>query len=905
MFMKRIVWLFVLAGWAALWAAPLQLRAQEGWVIAPKPADEKMNHWVDSVMDGLSLQEQMGQLLMVTFPTRADKAARKHLRTLVKKYKIGGLVFAEGSAEEQTMLTNLAQKDARVPLLMAVDGGSALDTGRKGQPRFPDCNALECITDDRLLEEYGTEIGRELRLLGVHAQLASVPASLEAYVRGLAGEGVLSVPSDLRLLADSLVPSAVLHSGAADYLEAGSDMVCLELDAQEAIASLHAALKSGRLTKEGIGERCRKVLACKYRAGLYQRPAKLQVSGMSFRIGTDEARRLAALLREKAVTVLNNYFGVLPLSPAPDGRGIALLSLGAQGSDSVFVEAMQEHAGGIRCFRLPWGADESEKEAIRRQLQEFGRVVVSVAGVNYVGEADVDFLRELNLPAPLVYVCFTSGRLLPLLLPALSHANAVVLAHSAEPDLQQRVAKVLFAQAEACGRLSVAVGRKFPKGTGCDITVGMEPVAVLPDDYGMKSYVLQGIDDIARKGLEAGAYPGCRILVLKDGHPVYDRGFGCHSYTDTTAVRPTDLFDLASLTKVTATLLAVMKLYDEGRLKLEDRVSNYVPLLRGTDKRRITIRDLLLHESGLPPYIRFYLSAIDPRSVHGPYAQSWSDEWHQTRVSEHSYYSSDFKFRKGLMANKPSGRHTLHVAEGMWLDKNFKQTMLREIARCKLGERHYVYSDLGFILLQQVVEGITQLPLDLYVAKEFYAPMGLQRTLFCPLEKFPKTDIMPTAFNDFLRRQDLCGYVHDEAAALLGGVAGHAGLFSTAGEVAALCQMLLDGGVWKGKRFLSEETCRLFTTEKSLLSRRGLGFDKPDVSIVKRSPCAPSAPEAVYGHTGFTGTCAWVDPGSRTVYVFLSNRVCPDVWNTKLSDMDIRTDIQELIFKSLVKEEDL
>lgn len=183
--------------------------------------------------------------------------------------------------------------------------------------------------------------------------------------------------------------------------------------------------------------------------------------------------------------------------------------------------------------------------------------------------------------------------------------------------------------------------------------------------------------------------------------------------------------------------------------------------------------------------------------------------------------------------------------------------------------------------------------------------MGLQRTLFCPLEKFPKADIMPTVFNDFLRRQDLCGYVHDEAAALLGGVAGHAGLFSTAAEVAALCQMLLDGGVWKGKRFLSEETCRLFTTEKSLLSRRGLGFDKPDVAIVKRSPCAPSAPEAVYGHTGFTGTCAWVDPGSRTVYVFLSNRVCPDVWNTKLSDMDIRTDIQELIFKSLVKEENL
>ena len=243
--------------------------------------------------------------------------------------------------------------------------------------------------------------------------------------------------------------------------------------------------------------------------------------------------------------------------------------------------------------------------------------------------------------------------------------------------------------------------------------------------------------------------------------------------------------------------------------------------------------------------------------------------------------------------------HTLHVAEGMWLNNSFKNTILRTIARSSLETNRSVDSDLDFILLQQIVEHITQLPLDLYVAKEFYAPMGLQRTLFRPLEKFQKSEIMPTASNDFLRRQDLCGYVHDEAAAFLGGVAGHAGLFSTASEIAAVYQMLLDGGTWNGKRFLSEETCRLFTTEKSLVSRRGLGFDKPDVSIVKRSPCAPSAPEAVYGHSSFTGCCVWTDPGSRTVYVFLSNRLCPDVWNTKLGDMDIMTDIQELIFQSL------
>lgn len=905
MFTKRTIGWLVLGALVALWGMPLHSLAQKGWVIAPQGVDGQAAQWVDSVMDGLSLQEQAGQLLMASFPARADKAARKQLRTLVKKNRIGGLAFAGGSAEEQAMLANLAQKEARVPLLVAVDGGRSLGTGRTDQPQFPDSSALTCIADSRLVEAYGEDIGRGLRTLGAHVQLAPVPGALEAYARGLAQQGILSVPSDIRLLPDSLLPPAALRPGVVEYLEAGCDLVCLEQDAREAVAALLAAVKSGRLSREDIEGRCRKVLACKYRAGLHRRPDKLQVSGMSFRIATDGSRRLATELRDAAVTVLNNYFQVLPLASAPGGRGIAVLSMGGQEADSAFVRAMQEQDGSIRCFRLPWGADAEEKEAVRRQLKDYGRVVVSLAGVNYVGEGETDFLEGLDLPAPLVYACFTPGRLLPLLLPALSRANAVVLAHSAEPGLQRRVAQVLFAQAGASGRLPLAVGRRFPKGSGCDIVPGMKPAAVLPDDYGMKSYILQGIDGIARRGLEAGAYPGCRILVLKDGHPVYDKGFGTHSPADTAAVRPTDLFDLASLTKTTATLLAVMKLYDEGRLKLDDRASNYLPFLRGTDKRRITLRELLLHESGLPPYIRFYLSAIDPRSVHGPYAQSWEDEWHRTRVSEHSYYSSDFKFRRGLMSDRPTARHTLHVADSMWLDKDFKQTILREIARSKLGEKRYVYSDLGFILLQQVVEEITQLPLDLYVAKEFYAPMGLQRTLFCPLEKFPKSDIMPTAFNDFLRRQDLCGYVHDEAAALLGGVAGHAGLFSTAGEVAAVYQMLLDGGVWRGRRFLSEETCRLFTTEKSQLSRRGLGFDRPDVSIVKRSPCAPSAPEEVYGHTGFTGTCAWVDPGSRTVYVFLSNRVCPDVWNTKLTDMDIRTDIQELIFESLRKEEDL
>ena len=596
--------------------------------------------------------------------------------------------------------------------------------------------------------------------------------------------------------------------------------------------------------------------------------------------------------------MLGNHFGVLPLTPVGD-TPIALLSV-VEGKDSIFIAEMKKLSPvPVECFHLAKEMSGDEHRELARKLANYRRVVISISGKDTDALAYADFLAGLNLPAPVVYAFFTSYRAMQPLVPALNQASAVVLGHSSEADIQQYVAGVLFAKVPAQGKLSMSIGNLYQAGEGSVITPGMKPGRIIPEDLGMKSNELHRIDAIVKGGLAAGSYPGCQVLVLKDGQTVYDKCFGTHSDKDTTAVRPTDMFDLASLTKTTATLLAVMKLYDTGKLKLTDKASQYLPILRNTNKKNITIKDLLLHESGLPPYIRFYLEAIDPNSVHGPYAQSWVDEWHRTQVSEHSYYCSNFKFKKGLVAEKESSTYNLHVADKMWLNKNFKNTILQKIARCDMDSKRYVYSDLGFILLQQVVEAIVKLPMDLYLAKEFYAPMGLQRTMYLPLLRYSKQEIMPTAANDFLRRQDLCGYVHDETAACMGGISGNAGLFSTATEVAKIYQMMLNGGEWNGKRYLSEATCRLFTTEASAISRRGLGFDKPNLKDLKNSPCAPSAIGAVYGHTGFTGTCAWVDPEHGTVYVFLSNRLCPNVWNTKLTEMNIRTNIQEAIYKSL------
>ena len=681
-------------------------------------------------------------------------------------------------------------------------------------------------------------------------------------------------------------------------LLAGNDMALVQYNTENAVQEVLNAVKDGVLSEKVVEEKCRKILTYKYLLGLRQPRPQLQVSGMSYRIHTDEAKALVTRLRQAAVTVLGNHFGVLPLTPVGD-TPIALLSV-VEGKDSIFIAEMKKLSPvPVECFHLTGEMGEDELHELARKLANYRRVVISISGKDTDALAYADFLAGLNLPAPVVYAFFTSYRAMQPLVPALNQASAVVLGHSSEADIQQYVAGVLFAKVPAQGKLSMSIGNLYQAGEGSVITPGMKPGRIIPEDLGMKSNELHRIDAIVKGGLAAGAYPGCQVLVLKDGQTVYDKCFGTHSYKDTTAVRPTDMFDLASLTKTTATLLAVMKLYDTGQLKLTDKASQYLPILRNTNKKNITIKDLLLHESGLPPYIRFYLEAIDPNSVHGPYAQSWVDEWHRTQVSEHSYYCSNFKFKKGLVAEKESSTYNLHVADKMWLNKNFKNTILQKIARCDMDSKRYVYSDLGFVLLQQVVEAIVKLPMDLYLAKEFYAPMGLQRTMYLPLLRYSKQEIMPTAANDFLRRQDLCGYVHDETAACMGGISGNAGLFSTATEVAKIYQMMLNGGEWNGKRYLSEATCRLLTTEASAISRRGLGFDKPNLKDLKNSPCAPSATNTVYGHTGFTGTCAWVDPEHGTVYVFLSNRLCPNVWNTKLTEMNIRTNIQEAIYKSL------
>lgn len=422
----------------------------------------------------------------------------------------------------------------------------------------------------------------------------------------------------------------------------------------------------------------------------------------------------------------------------------------------------------------------------------------------------------------------------------------------------------------------------------------------------MSTRLLARIDAIVEEGIREGAYPGCQVVILKGGKEIYNKAFGTHTWAtaknkNAVPVKPTDAYDIASLTKTTATLLAVMKLYDVGRLSLAYRLSYYLPFLLTTDKRDITVREVLFHQSSLPSTLFFYQDAIDKESYTGTLFKGRLDKEHSVRLGLQTWANPNFRFRQGLTSKVRTGEYTLQVSDSLWLNRSFKKEYLQKIADAPLRDKRYRYSCVGFIPLQQLVEARTGMSLDEFLAKEFYTPMGLKRTGYLPLRFLPKDEVVPSSVDAFLRKTTLQGFVHDESAAFHGGVSGNAGLFSTAEEVVRIYQMLLNGGELDGKRYLSKETCRLFTTTVSKISRRGLGFDRPDVQNSQKSPCASSAPASVYGHTGFTGTCTWVDPENDLVYVFLSNRIYPDVWNTKLQKLSIRERIQDAMYQALLK----
>jgi CubicO group peptidase (beta-lactamase class C family) len=367
------------------------------------------------------------------------------------------------------------------------------------------------------------------------------------------------------------------------------------------------------------------------------------------------------------------------------------------------------------------------------------------------------------------------------------------------------------------------------------------------------------------------------VLALHKGQLMYYKAFGHFQYDP--ASHPMELesiFDLASVTKVSATTISIMKLYEEGKLDLDKTLGDYLPWVVGTNKSKLVLRDVLLHQAGLVADIPFYREIANVNTG---------------------------ELKPGIFSDSAQPGFTIPVADKLFLRDDWEDTIRKRIITSAVGPRNkYVYSDNDFIFLGKIIEQLTGMPLNEYVQQEFYSKMGLATTGFLPLRRFPVDRIVPTELDKYFRHQLLQGYVHDEGSALFGGVAGHAGLFSDAYDLGMLYQMLLNGGELNGQRYLKESTIKYFTAYHSDISRRGLGFDKPEKDNKIRKDPYPSllASPETFGHTGFTGTCVWVDPKYKLVYIFLSNRVNPNV-GSKLGSLNIRPRIQDVVYEAIGK----
>lgn len=659
---------------------------------------------------------------------------------------------------------------------------------------------------------------------------------------------------------------------SVEALIAGNDMLCLPASVSESIDMIKKAIADGRLDQEDINGRVKKVLAAKYQLGL-NKVHLIDTANLvnDLNAKTDAIRKEAA---EKTIVVLsqasskasrNDYAEI----PVKAGKKIAYIGIGLTEMNGFARRMQQDLQADVFMFSYKDG--KGKADSILAQVPKDGKYDAIILGVhgyalkptdNFgLSKAALDLFRELNF---IKTITISFGNVLAN--KNFCEAYTLMACHQDDSITQQVAADILEGKLNASGKLPVSV---------CNYLYGTGIVRNEKDPTWHKLSKLDAVDSIAKEAISQKVFPGCVVMAVHEGEIVYHKAFGSYKYEPSPPTTVESIFDLASVTKVSATTVSVMKLYEEGKLDLKKELGDYLPVVRGTNKADLKIEDVLLHQAGLVPFIAFYKETID--SISG--------------APKQEFYSE-----------KPKPGFSVRVAENLYLKNDYQEVIMNRILKSPLGPKNkYVYSDNDFIFLGKIVEQITGKTLDQYVADNFYKPMGMVSTGFKPRDRFSPDRMVPTETEKWFRRQTMQGDVHDEGASLFGGVAGHAGLFSDAYDLAMLYQMLLNGGEFNGKRYLSEETVKLFTAYHSPVSRRGYGFDKPEKDNKIRKDPYPASKVSLetFGHTGFTGTCVWVDPKSNLVYIFLSNRVYPTRDNNKISQLLIRAKIQDAIYTAL------
>lgn len=647
-------------------------------------------------------------------------------------------------------------------------------------------------------------------------------------------------------------------------IQVGNDVLIDPQNLSAAIKNFKRALRKNDALQQRLDESVRKILATKYDAGLAHVQA-LSTDNLVAKLNGTTAHLLNRELARQSITLVNNEMSVLPITHLANKK-FAFVSVGSE-AENPMARILSKYAP----FDLIPVRSPADTTGLKARLANYDLAVVAIFPLAssflssvlphlYPHRSEKIVLVHLGDPRQLV---------------VFQDYHTVLETFSDEPLYQQLAAQAIFGGQSVNGELPVSVSAAWGEGTGVPSRPYDRFSYGLPEEAGMDSKTLQQIERIAREAIDSAATPGCQVVVARKGKIVYERSFGWLTYENQEPVTDQTLYDLASLTKVSATLQTIMFLFEKGMIDLDKKISVYLPELRNSNKRDFTLRDILTHQAGLWPFLPFWADTMKD-SIHQP-----------------EYYSYG-----------ESESYPFPVSENLFASAAMKDSLWQWIVRAKVREKiprtphDYRYSDMGFYMMQHLAEKLLNQPLEDFLEQNLYEPLGAYTLGFLPLQRFAPSRIAPTENDTLFRKSLLRGYVHDQGAAMHGGIAGHAGLFGNAIDLAKLGQVWLNAGSYGGVQFYKPETVEFFTARQFETSRRGIGWDKPTISDWN-GPTSLFASGKTFGHTGFTGTCIWVDPEFDLVFVFLSNRVHPSMTNNKLLTANIRPRIQEVVYRSI------
>jgi beta-N-acetylhexosaminidase len=689
------------------------------------------------------------------------------------------------------------------------------------------------------------------------------------------------------VVTDAMMMKAVtkyfFKPGEADAkaLEAGNDVAEFVTDVDATIRETKNYISMKKLTTEDIALKCRKVLALKYWAGL-NKPLTINKDNIDKELSPMMSKALIRELYANALTVLNNKQDIIPVKNLQNLK-IATIAINRDNVSS-FQKRIAEYYPADHYFIDP--SDSAASNKLLKKLPEYDLVIAGVFDLDQRPNLGFGIRPELNgfleklIKNNKTIITWFGNPYGIDKLEILQEANGLLLTYQENEYTEDLSAQLIFGGIGARGVLPVTINKKWPFDYGIMTPGNIRLQYGIPESVGMSSEILNTkIDSIVNAGLKAKAYPGCVVMAARKGVVVFQKAYGYQTYDDRISVRENDLYDLASITKISSTLAGLMLLNTEGKFSPDKTLGFYLPDFKKTNKGNIVMRDFLTHQAGLTPFIPFWKETIKKNG----------------------------KFRPRTFSYEYEKKYPVEVAQGLYINKNYRKKMFNEIKKSPLGEKKYVYSDLTFIIAPEIIEKLTGQKWYDFVTDSIYKKIGAVEMGFNPYKKFPLSRIVPTEYDSLFRKQLLHGTVHDEGAAMLGGISGHAGLFSDANDLMKLMELYRRMGEYGGQQLISrnvmEEYTRVQFPENN--NRRGLGFDKPLLNNSQLPPKdsypARSASPASFGHSGYTGTFVWIDPVSEISYVFLCNRVYPTRRNEELYNMNIRSEILQAIYDSIKK----